>query len=492
MFLLFVGGCLVLLSLSPSPAQHVVRMAWGVVLVLVGGWVLLSGNAVALVRGALARSTLGDLAGARAMLDAAERRYPWLVGANVELQRALMASREGDPAAVETHAGRVLARRRTGFLADAARGLRALSRAERRDVSGARNDIALLRASALPHAGPRAHAELAEALVLELEGRTRALRDHLVRHGFLLHGYLPPSERTRLRDVRGAAYRAPDLPADAPTAGDSAPLGLPAPRPRAVRAVYLVLGFATLLAVALVLRHRLPTPGPEIAVYLVGGAALIGLIAGSIASARRQDTRLEAARVLVALGDLDAAKRELCGALRTKNRVLGAMAELELAKVADRQADFEASLALCEHALLALSSRKRVVAVDLLAAELYAVKAHALVVMGRPDEAQRLLDAAGRLKHRSPGLADTLLRAAIIGHARKGDWASVRALAVSGDIADPRTELIGQAAAAIDGGDALHIASLRAWLDDWPLGATWIARAVPALGEMLRPEGQSS
>jgi tetratricopeptide (TPR) repeat protein len=489
LFLLFVGSCLALLSLSPSSAQHIVRMVWGVGLLMFGGWILVSGNAAALVRGALVRSARGDVAGARALLDEAEKKYPWLVGPNVGLQRALMALRGGDPGAAESHAGRVLMRRRTGLLADAARGVRALSRAERCDAPGARDDAALVRASVVPHAAPRAHAELAEALLLAHEGRTNALRAHLARYAFLLYGYLPSAQRATVAKVWAGAYV--ETPPEGALAPESAaPLALRPSRGRAGRAVVFGLTVSALLAMALVLRRS--AAGRDLAVYLVGGAALVGLFSGLLASARHKDTKLEIARVLIALGDFDAAKRELQDVLATKNRVLGAMAELELAKLADRRADFEASLVLCQHALLALSSKKRVVAADLLAAELLALKAHALVALDRTDEARVFLEAAGRLRHRSEEIADTLVRVTMIEHARREDWTAVKTLAVAGEITDPRTELLAQAAAAIDQGDAARLFGLHAWLHDWPLGAAWLVRAVPVLGDVLRRERQSS
>ncbi len=322
------------------------------------------------------------------------------------------------------------------------------------------------RATATPD---RTTVEREKPVESDLADRARRRRSAVIRavaatvaFGMLLVGSLMIARRPHPSDVDAAAPAQNEaVPSSAPGARDGSPL--PGRLPEANE----------------------PSTRQTKTVFAIVGATLV-LLGGWTATARSRQARLTSARMKLARGDLDGAESNLVPLCSASNPLLRVVAMLELARVAERRANFAAALSLSDKALSGLA-RSRLGVTDRLAADLQALRAQARLLL---DEQGPGLDAlpASTATRSSPGGKDTLLRARILEPARGGEWSLAHRVAVTqgcGECIDPRTIFLVDAVTALARRDREQASELKRLLADWDAGAHWMECAAPRLHTAL-------
>lgn len=404
--------------------------------------------------------TLGRLVEAEAALDAlaASSWIPTATRRLIAIQRGLVAVRRGDVRAARAPLDEAIALppardepdaayQRAGALA-----LRAFALASSGAHDEALADVAAVRASAAASEDARARASLAEALVLERRGEREALRELLARDRRLLREATHPRERAIARALERLArtprvtpYRVVESSVesgDEPTVetwlarvapglasfaeprrarGEAPDLAAPAPTERGIAAVrasrigggapmwpLVLLAFGAFGGLAWLMTGAgigapmhadvgAPAAGgsvslPDVVLLAVLSGAGFGLGSKWL---RRRKQRLRLASVRAG-GDVEAAADELRALTRGEDDASAAQAHLLLADRAEREGRWADVLADAEAGLVRVATPAARGATGLLAPDLIGLRAFALAVVGRTDEAEAELASIAR------------------------------------------------------------------------------------------------
>lgn len=152
---------------------------------------------------------------------------------------------------------------------------------------------------------------------------------------------------------------------------------------------------------------------------LVIGGVLITLV---MAVARKRTRDLAVARRLVAIGDLTHAIPRLEVLITSSAPLIAATAELELARLAARRADFGETVVRCDRAIALVAQQPhRAAASDLVLPALMTESAVANAARGTDDEAQAELAMLCRDYPTYADLPGSLLRVRLVSAAHRGD-----------------------------------------------------------------------
>ena len=518
--------------------------------------------------------SLGRLGQAEALLDAAERSGSGWALRIADIQRAVIQLRRGDlaaararlDAAIARPLGR-LARANAAYQIEGALALRAFVRASLGDADGARADAAAVRAGPAPAGEALARAALAEAILLENAGDRAGLRDHLARHKGLLLESTHPRERAIVRayqrmlkvtatsvyreggkrdDAASAEHEEPMLadwvakvaPGTAPfvrvvkqRTGDTPDEAVPRPHAgsegarRAVLAARAegarampkstsaggrviaiggaAVGLAALAALAVALIGGTSAPVAPSAphdygwvggylVMIAGGATLyaaFGLRRRVRRGARRADlARLGEARAALGRGDLEAAARALEPLRDDASVAVAAQADLLASIVAERRARFDEMRRSAERGLARIAEAKlRGGLCDALLPELVAQRAFALALADRADEAEAELASLSGSAY--PYKARDLFRVRLVELTREGRIDVAAALVDGGALDLPlgvRDELLADLVRAVAAPGSAGLGELARLKDELrlsPESKAWIEAAAPGLVE---------
>jgi hypothetical protein len=204
----------------------------------------------------------------------------------------------------------------------------------------------------------------------------------------------------------------------------------------------LWIGLLTLFATIWVVLPKPPpghaghTPPPNPAALSTGlvyafAASFVGLIALAQVWKRWQTRRLLKASRLLVLDDLVPAERAYRKLSKSLLPFVAAQAELVLARLEERRANFEAGIALCDKAIGRVA--KSVIAGQMFVPMLQTERASLLAMAGRSDDATSELASLVAANGGYPFLASSQLRVRLIQSLRAGDLPAAR------DIAAQRT-----------------------------------------------------
>jgi hypothetical protein len=488
--------------------------------------------------------SLGRLSMAEAALDALAASS-WLAPGTrrlVAIQKGLVAVRRGDVRAARIALDEAIAlpagrgEVEAGYQRAGALALRAFALATSGEPVAALADVAAVRASPVASDDALARASLAEALVLERQGERETLRELLARDRRLLREATHPRERAIARAlermVRAAKVTPYRVAEAAPAEGDEPPvetwiarvapslasfaevrrggsgrhdLAAPAPTERGMAAVQasrsrmsapmwpLVLlalgafGGLTWLLTGGGGSAGMPADvGAPAASFPLAPILLLAIAAGSASGLaarwvrkRRLRGRLAAVR---AAGDAQAASEDLRDLTAGEDDASAAQAHLLLADRAEREARWGDVLRETEAGIARVASPAARGATGLLAPDLVGLRAFALAVVGRADEAEAEL---ATIAHGYPHYPRALFRVRLVQLARAGRLAEaaeqVDALAADLPLS-LREELFADVVRAVgspSGPTRAEAVRIGEELSDDPALRAWIASVAP-------------
>lgn len=432
---------------------------------------------------------------------------------------------------------------------------RAVLRAAHGDAAGARHDAVTVRQTWQATPDALANAALADVLALRIDGVRESVRAALHEHRLLVleharpafraimravwhsahlgvspYRSAPAGDRTRFRELVRAVL-GPDRREDVNVEDDMVPplaggaVTVPAaadtsagdertrPKTPARRGFVLpALVIWVLLIVTFLVAWQFLQPsgrairGDARAAPALSGTMLASMFAGAFAAfmtvlvwiQRRGLRRLLAASRAGALGNEREARDVLTVLRRSRFPLISAQADLELANLEIRGANFEAALDVCEAGIRALSSRaSRRVAYDALLPRLHAARAYLLAGLDRPSEAEKEI---ARLERDYPAfynLANAVHRARLMLAIRRRDFAAAAELeAARGPELGVgyREEMLGELAQVLaHGAPREHVRRLHSEIREMPELNAWLERMAPAtLGLMQGATAESA
>lgn len=543
-----LGGCVA--TVSPISAVALVGVgSWF-------GWIAWDTRrrmpGISLVNQSSERVGSGDLAGARRLLDSVDvNRMNRATRRAFELNRATLALLAGDAKGSVAHAtlaidGKTQLFTKTHEQAQIANALahRAVSYAVLGEREMARADAETVRVHAGVMPSALARATLADAIVLAATGRRDSLRDLVTAHGRLLRDYLLPRERVLARSLARLAradkttvYREPGKSGEAvdPVAewasatAEHADSEVWAPLPTTERAMYeaqqvrermqrhvpkksrvgaTLLLWVLLIVIFLVIWSFLqPSSGgppaesmPERASLFAGmivGPLLVGLVALSTWRGSRRGTKQTMAFRQAALAEARGHREQARAAHEAlaAARAPLAVADLELAKLADEEGRFKDALELSERGLGKIATlMARALAHDVLAPALSAERSFCLSMLGRTDEANaELATLVNHPNYPASSVAQLRVRLAqaLFSNDRKAAFVIARRRGPNMPI-NGRDEMVCDLLDATEGGgvDPIEWARLDADLNDDAELLAYVNRLLPGVRARLVPRAR--
>ncbi len=277
------------------------------------------------------------------------------------------------------------------------------------------------------------------------------------------------------------------------------PMG--ASRPQLAILAVLLVGFVGIgqlvLPRAAPVRTARPAQQTELTVEpfvpLLGGGLLIGvaLFATLVRRNRRGSRRILRAEVAIARGDETLAAVELASTAASQLDALAATAELSLARLAERRAQWDTTIRHCDTGM-ARATRKGAVRAslsDLLIPELVEIRALALAALDRPAESDAELALLGRDHPTYAFAARATFRAGLVAAARASDLTAAVRLARTRTLDLPlslRDEMLADVVLAVaEGASEDEVGRLEADLRDDAQLRGWLESVAPGLRERL-------